>query len=80
MNHPHATTCLALLGVSLVAQQPIAFDLDAAFAEAHPPRVESLWTLIPWRHSLTEALAEGKRTQRPIYLYVNDGDVDSGRC
>lgn len=80
MNHPFAATGLALLGASLLAQQPIAHDLDAAFAAARPPRVESLWTLIPWRHSLTDALAEAKRTQRPIYLYVNDGDVDSGRC
>ncbi len=80
MNHPFAATGLALLGTSLLAQQPIALDLDAAFAAACPPRVESLWTLIPWRHSLTDALLEAKRTQRPIYLYVNDGDVDSGRC
>lgn len=56
------------------------FDLDAAFAAACPPLVEARWTLIPWRHSLTDALAEAKQTRRPIYLYVNDGDVDSGRC
>ena len=41
---------------------------------------EARWTLIPWRHSFTDALAEAKQTKRPIYLYVNDGDVDSGRC
>lgn len=56
------------------------FDLDAAFAAAQPPREESLWTLIPWRHSLTDALAEAKATKRPVFLFVNDGDVDSGRC
>lgn len=56
------------------------FDLDAAFAAARPPLAEARWTLIPWRHSLTDALAEAKQTRRPIYLYVNDGDVESGRC
>ena len=59
---------------------PTPFDLDAAFAAAMPPVDEARWTLIPWRHSLTEALAEAKRTKRPVYLFVNDGDVDSGRC
>jgi len=56
------------------------FDLETAFAAAMPPREESRWTLIPWRHSLTDALAESKRTGKPIYLFVNDGDVESGRC
>jgi hypothetical protein len=59
---------------------PAAFDLDAAFAAALPPLAESRWTLIPWRHSLTDALAEAKATTRPVYLFVNDGDVDSGVC
>lgn len=59
---------------------PVAFDLDAEFAGAQPPRDEARWTLIAWRHSLTDALVEAKQTQRPIYLYSNDGDVGSGRC
>lgn len=71
-----ATLCL----LALPAQQPAAFDLDAEFTAAQPPRDEARWTLIPWRHSLTDALAEAKQTKRPIYLYCNDGDVDSGRC
>ncbi len=57
-----------------------AFDLDAAFAQARPPLAEARWTLIPWRHSLTEALVESRATNRPVYLFVNDGDVESGRC
>jgi hypothetical protein len=56
------------------------FDFDAAFAAAMPPVDETRWTLIPWRHSLTEALAEAKATKKPVYLFVNDGDVASGRC
>jgi hypothetical protein len=75
---------LVLSTFALRAQDapPVAapFDLDAAFAKAQPPIEEARWTLIPWRHSLTDALAEAKRTKRPIYLFVNDGDVDSGRC
>lgn len=59
---------------------PATFDLDAAFAAARPPLAEARWTLIPWRHSLTDALVEAKEQNKPIYLFVNDGDVDSGRC
>lgn len=65
-------------------QTPPAVDqvalLDEAFAAALPPVEESRWTLIPWRHSLTDALQEARLLQRPVYLYVNDGDVESGRC
>ena len=69
---------LALCGLSLDAQ--VDPQLAAAFAAARPPQAEALWTLIPWRHSLTDALDEGRRQRKPIYLFVNDGDVESGRC
>lgn len=87
----HSLPSLLLTSLALCAQTPTPtapptppapapFDLDAAFAAALPPVAESRWTLIPWRHSLTDALAEAKATERPIYLFVNDGDVDSGLC
>jgi len=72
---------LAALPAQTAAELPApAFDLDAAFAAAMPPAAEALWTCIPWQRSLTEAMALGKATGKPVYLYVNDGDVDSGRC
>jgi hypothetical protein len=78
--HRTFPTVLLLATAAATAQAPAPFDFDAAFAEAQPPPVEARWTLIPWRHSLTDALDEAKQTKRPVYLYVNDGDVDSGRC
>jgi len=75
-----AVSPLALRAQDEPPAEPAPFDLEAAFAAALPPVSEARWTLIPWRHSLTDALAEAKRIQRPIYLFVNDGDVDSGRC
>ena len=70
-----------LLAAAAAAQdaQP-KFDLDVAFAAAQPPRAEASWTLVPWRHSLTDALAEAKKEGKPVYLFVIDGDVESGRC
>lgn len=68
------------LATTLAAQEPADFDLDAAFAAAQPTADEARWTLVPWRTSLTDALDEAKRTGKPIYLYVNDGDVETGRC
>lgn len=71
----------ALISVAL-AQAPVTDvpDLDIAFAAAQPPLTEARWTLVPWRHSLTDALAEAKAAGKPVYLFVNDGDVESGRC
>lgn len=71
---------LALRAQSAPPAGPAPFDLDIAFAAALPPLEESRWTLIPWRHSLTDALAEAKTAKRPVFLFINDGDVDSGRC
>jgi hypothetical protein len=71
---------LLLAAAGAAQDAPRAFDLDTAFAAALPPRTEANWTLIPWRHSLTDALAEAKKDQKPVYLFVNDGDVESGRC
>jgi len=84
----HCSLSLVFIGCAgaLVAQvappaaPPPPFDLDAAFAAAQPPLAEARWTLVPWRHSLTEALAEATADNKPVYLFVNDGDVESGRC
>lgn len=77
-----AWLAVALLVAVAPAQDaaPDAADLDAAFAAALPPPHEARWTLVPWRPSFTAALAEARATGRPVYLYVNDGDVRSGRC
>lgn len=71
-----ASLCAAIA----LGQQPPTDAVDAAFAAALPPIEESRWTLIPWRRSLTEALAESRLTGKPVFLYVNDGEVASGRC
>ena len=81
----HRATALAFTVACAAAQQPTAapvpaWDLDAACAAATPPAAEALWTTIPWRTSFTDALAEAARTGKPVFLYVNDGDVRSGRC
>lgn len=55
-------------------------DLAREFAAALPPSDKARWTLIPWRRSLRQALAEAAQTGKPVYLLVNDGDVDCGRC
>ncbi|MCA8954650.1 MAG: hypothetical protein KDC87_01170 [Planctomycetes bacterium] len=73
----HAVALAWTTAAALPAQTP---DPETAFCAAHPASDESRWTLIPWRTSLTESLAEAKRTGKPIYLFVNDGEVESGLC
>ena len=84
--HPLSIIVCAALSVptlsvpTLSAQDPVPAEFEAAFAAAIPDAADALWTLVPWRTSLTDALAESKRTGNPVFLYVNDGDVASGRC
>ncbi|MBK8099765.1 MAG: hypothetical protein IPK26_21895 [Planctomycetes bacterium] len=81
MLHLSSVLAATLLVASAASQQPWADDaVDAAFAAAMPPAAESRWTRIPWRTSLTDALAESHLTGKPVFLYVNDGEVASGRC
>lgn len=69
--------CLAVFAATAAAQ---ADTFDGAFRRSLPDQVESRWTLVPWRASLRAALAEATEAGRPVFLFVNDGEVASGRC
>lgn len=73
-------TAFALLAAGLAAQRPEPESVDAACARIRPTADDARWTLIPWHRSLGAALAEAARANRPVFLFVNDGDVDTGRC
>lgn len=75
--------CLGLPTTELRPQQPATEAwraLDADFAATRTPAAEARWTLVPWRKSLTAALAESRRSGKPVYLFVNDGEVETGFC
>jgi hypothetical protein len=38
------------------------------------------WQTIPWVASLTEARRLSREEHRPLFLFVYNGDLDSGRC
>jgi hypothetical protein len=77
MNRTMPSFAASLL---LLAPAPAQASLDERFCQGLPPAAESLWTQVPWRTSLTDALVEARALGRPIYLFVNDGEVSSGRC
>lgn len=78
MNARSLFVPFGLAMIALPAQEPA--DREDAFTAALPPRVESLWTRIPFHGSLTEALLTARQRRQPVFLYVNDGDPGSGRC
>ena len=67
---------LALPLAPVRAQDPI----DATLRLARPEPSEERWRLIPWRTSLTDALREGARVERPVFYFGYDGILDVGNC
>lgn len=67
------------LGATVPAQDYRAF-VDQKFETIRATRRESQWQLIPWRASLTEALAEAKKTNKPVYMFCADGVFKTGNC
>jgi len=62
------------------AKQDIRTVVDKKFETVRATRRESQWQLIPWRASLTAALAEAKKTNKPVYMFAADGDMQTGNC
>lgn len=48
--------------------------LDRELAAVLPSASENRWMEVPWRTNLAEALAEGARTNKPILLWVMNGN------
>lgn len=49
-------------------------------ARAHPTPREQAWRRIPWRESLTAALAEARRDRKPVFAFLSDGWFPTGSC
>ena len=55
-------------------------SVNERFQAVHASRRESQWQLIPWRASLAEALREAKKTNKPVYMFAADGNMQTGNC
>ncbi|MEZ5988828.1 MAG: hypothetical protein R3F30_06840 [Planctomycetota bacterium] len=70
----------ALLALLPLAQAPAGDPIAAALDHVRATPREQLWRAIPWRRSLTLALAEARRIGKPVFLFTYDGTLDDGNC
>lgn len=64
--------CSLIGGLPVVAQT--ALSLDARVASVLPTPQEDLWLTIPWRSNLMQARLEAQRLNRPLFLWVMNGN------
>lgn len=55
-------------------------ELQRACDEVAATARESRWRLLRWHRSLRAALAEAKRTGKPVWYFGADGDFWTGNC
>jgi hypothetical protein len=75
----HLVLLFCCLGAAAPAQD-LHKLVDRRFEAVRATRRESQWRLIPWRPSLTAALAEAKKTNKPVYMFCADGIWQTGNC
>jgi hypothetical protein len=58
-------------------KSPVAGLTEAEFKELKPvlDLKNQAWTTIPWRYSLTEARRLAAKTNKPIFMVINTGNV-----
>jgi hypothetical protein len=48
--------------------------IDREIAALLPSDSENRWMLIPWRTNIMAAIEEGRRVNKPIFLWVMNGN------
>ncbi len=54
--------------------------IDRRIAEVQPTAKERRFDAIGWASSIGEAERLGRANGRPVFLFVNVGQMDTGRC
>jgi hypothetical protein len=68
------TPFLPLLSLAAVNQALADEALDRRVAALLPTPEEDRWLQIPWRTSIAEALADSRKTGKPVMLWVMNGN------
>lgn len=69
---------LSVLLAAVLAQDPTPESVKAAIDELRPAKLA--WNDIAWKTCPLEALAEARRTKRPIITWVFLGNPSDERC
>jgi hypothetical protein len=75
-------TLAALSGSRSAADPPASItpaDVAARIKQAKSGAAMS-WTKIPWAASLLDARRASQAEKCPVFLFVHDGNISTGRC
>jgi len=67
-----------LFPLCALAAEPDA--IEEALAAVRPRATEERWRLVTWRTSLSAALEEAGKIDRPVFFFGYDGILGSGNC
>jgi len=82
------TLGLSLLAVGFLAgaaetwikDDALVTDVEAKLRKIQPTRAEKRYDEIGWANSILQAEDVAARSNRPIFLFTYNGNVDTGRC
>ena len=73
MKRVFAIAALSLAVMPLGAQSP-TLSLDQRVAALLPTAAENGFMQVPWRTNIMEAIAEAGRANKPVFLWVMNGN------
>ena len=82
------TLGLSLLAVGFLAgaaetwikDDALVTNVEAKLRKVQPTRAEKRYDEIGWANSILHAEEVAARSNRPIFLFTYNGNVDTGRC
>ena len=69
-----AAGCLSRGFAQAPAAQPAETALEKRIAAVLPTQEEDRWLEIPWRTNIGDAIAEARRSNKPVLLWVMNGN------
>ncbi|MEO8595793.1 MAG: hypothetical protein ABI759_20905 [Candidatus Solibacter sp.] len=77
--------CLVLAAGAIAAENWLKDDrlveaIQKKVREIQPTREEKRFDEIGWASSIVEARAISQKTNRPLFLFTYNGNIDTGRC
>jgi hypothetical protein len=64
---------LSLLGPALAGPPDASVDLEATLRHVLPDKSELVWTQVPWKPTLWDAVIAAQAEKRPILLWAMNG-------
>ena len=75
-----AATFLAGAAEIWIKDDALVADIQEKVRKIQPTRAERRFDEVGWANSILHAEEVAARTNRPIFLFTYNGNIDTGRC